>query len=323
MSKLYTESIFMDSGAYGLYARNVNTGRMGAHGKQLEARRSLGTKGKDFSYYSLAAGSAFRKYCDSYAKFIKATQDQNVLVVNVDVLQNPELTWQVQQFFEKEHGVQPVPVVHAGEPLKYLEKYLEAGRYGLIGIGGLSAAISIAAYTAWADDVFTRICPKSNKYLPLVRTHGFAMTSWKLICRYPWWSVDSATWVKLSAYGWLYVPRWTKKDGWCFDKPPIQVNTSWRSPMQKKEDKHMDNVSDYVKNLIHGWLARCGVKEGSVDKAGKLVEWGVRSHFCARSRCNLYYFKDLEESRPPWPYPLNTEIIQSHAVEHRRGFGLS
>lgn len=320
---LYTESIFMDSGAYSLYQKNVNIGKVGLHGKVLVARRSLGVAGKDFSYFNLAKGSEFRAYCDRYAEFIRKTEGKDVLIVNVDVLQNPDMTWEVQRYFEEEHGLFPVPVVHAGESLKYLDRYLETGRYDLIGIGGLSAAISIADYASWADDVFTRICPQSNGYLPTVRTHGFAMTSWKLICRYPWWSVDSATWVKLSAYGWLYVPRWRDGLGWRFDLPPMQLNASWRSPMQSKSNKHIDNVSASVKEVVRRWLDRCGVVEGSVDKKGELVEWGVRSHFCARSRCNLYYFKDLEESRPPWPYPLNHDIVCRGKVMHRRGFGIA
>ncbi len=227
----------------------------------------------------------------------------------------------MQRYFEQEHGVQPIPVVHAGTPIAYLERYLNVGKYDLIGIGGFSAAISSADYVRWADSIFTLLCPAVNGYLPVVRTHGFAMTSWKILCRYPWWSVDSATWVKLSAYGWLYVPRWNR-NGWRYDRPPMQINISWRSPFVKLEDRHFDNVSDAVKELILRWLKYCDVKEGSVDGDGNEVEFGARSHFRARSRCNLIYFKGLEESRPKWPYPLDTEIIRAHAVEHRRGFGI-
>ena len=317
---LYSESIFMDSGAYSLYNNEVLK-KQGADGKQL-AVQALGIRGKDYSFYNLAQGSPFRRYCDTYAKFIKKTQGQEVLVVNVDALQNPEVTWQVQCYFEQEHGLYPVPVVHAGEPIKYLARYLESGKHDLIGIGGLGHSISLTTYLKWADSVFGMICPASNKYLPTVRTHGFAMTSWKLICRYPWWSVDSATWVKLSAYGWLYVPRWRKDLGWRFDRPPIQVNASFRSPMQKKTDKHIDNVSDDMRHLVARWMDRCGVVEGSVDEKGETKVWGIRSHFCARSRCNLYYFKDLEESRPAWPHPLGPEIIASNGKTHRKGFGL-
>ena len=320
--KLYTESIFMDSGAFSLAANQLYKAKIGTHGRELVGKKTLGTKGRDYSYFNLSKGSEFRAYCDSYASFIKKTKPSGVFHVSVDVLQNPDLTWETQRFFEEEHGISPVPVVHAGEPLKYLDRYLETGRYDLVGIGGLSAAISIGAYLQWADEVFMRICPESNKYVPTVRTHGFAMTSWKLICRYPWWSVDSATWVKLSAYGWLYVPRWTARGGWRFDQPPMQINISAKSPTAKKEDKHLDSVSESVKIVVLRWLDHCGVAEGKADADGNELVFGARSHFRARSRCNLIYFKGLEASRPTWPYPLDLEIVKSHVVEHRRGFGL-
>jgi hypothetical protein len=313
--EIWCESMFMDSGAYGLYSKGVHR-RTGVDGREL-ATRVLGMQGKDYSWFNLAKGSEFRAYCDLYAKFIKKMAGRNVLVVNVDVIQNPDLTWEVQRFFEEEHGVSPVPVVHSGEPIKYLDRYLEAGRYDLIGIGGMGFGFSHELYMQWCDSIYKRICPESNGYKPLVRTHGFAMTSWKLICRYPWWSVDSASWVKYSSYGWVLVPRRHPKRGWRFDCPPLRVNMSDMSPLKARKDNHIENVSPQIKEMALDWVKRCNVPMGYM-KGEEVVEWGVRSHFVARSRCNLIYFKDLEESRPEWPYPLDDKIIG----RDRRGFGL-
>lgn len=330
----------MDSGAYTLFNDFVEKRRdkrIGKHGKELErpmVRRGQG----DYSWYDLSKGSEFRRYCDRYASFMKKMEGR-ILFVNVDAIQNPDLTWETQRFFEEEHGVQPVPVVHGLTPMKYLHRYLDTGRYDLIGLGGLGHHVPFSSYIDWADEVFLAICPESKEYLPQVRVHGFAMTSWKLMCRWPFWSVDSATWVKLAAYGWLYVPRW-EQDRWRFDKPPMQINVSSgapgeeedlgfsvvaadnRSPMGRKPDKHVDNVSSVIKEVVFRWVKKCGVEEGTVDEEGKMEEFGVRSHFRARSICNLHYFKDLEESSPKWPWPLDPQIIKQHRVDYHRGFGI-
>lgn len=338
----YTESIFMDSGAYSLYNGQVlkrhgqreRQGKEGHHAKRY--REEMGedlplasiphVRGEgDYSYYSLEKGTAFRKYCDSYAKFMRHMQyseDLQVLVTNVDAIHNAEKTWEIQQFFEKEHGLFPVPVIHGGTNLKYLERYMNPKKYPLIGMGGLGHSINLDYYTRWADSVYKELCPRSNNYLPVARTHGFAMTSWELIDRWPWWSVDSATWVKLSAYGWLYVPPW--KDGkWRFDRRPLQINLSAKSSSNLGAKKHIDNYHAVHSQTetVKRWIEYCGVKEGTVDKDGNEVEFGVRSNFRARSICNLYYLKDLEESRPQWPHRLKDAVVRGRNKNYGKGFG--
>jgi len=150
--------------------------------------------------------------------------------------------------------------------------------------------------------------------LPVIKTHGFAMTSWKLMCRWPWWSVDSATWIKLASYGWILVPRWDKRTGFRYDVPPMQVNVSrkvtkrmnrfaWttkgRHPRQCK-DKHYDNAKLSIKEDTDRWLGHLGVELNSTEEE----PYGVSTNFRARSLVNLHYLKDLEESRPKWPWPL-------------------
>lgn len=366
----YQHSIFLDSGAFGLF--NVHVRKAHLHGgvsgimktKQYPPR--IRRDGRDdFSFYKLTPGSEFRKYCDKYAKWLKHVLSlgiEDFLYVNVDVITHPDLTWDVQQYLEKEHGLNPVPVIHANTEEKYIARYLESGRYDLIGLGGLGQNISMRVYRNWADRVFTMLCPASNKNLPIVRVHGFAMTSWEFICRWPWWSVDSATWVKLAAYGWLYISKLT--DG-AFDYscPPYQINVSFRSPFLKKTARHRDTIgSEEIKQLITKWIKYCGLLEGSVEQkimpledvmpacahrvrkntvaapltaiGGEPDEFGIQTHFGARAQANLHYLKDLEESRPKWPYPFVLEErgrkgkwtanfpAEKGTVGYLKGFGL-
>lgn len=330
---LYTQSMFMDSGAYSLY--------------NLHVRSKVGdrwpTEPRDYHFYSLKKGSEFRTYCDNYGKWMVDYADAKMLWTNVDAIRGPETTWQIQQFFEKEYGLTPVPVVHAGTPLKYLDRYLEAGHYKLIGLGGLGQNIGIEVYRRWANQVFAKICPESNKFLPTVRTHGFAMTSSDLIQMWPWWSVDSATWVKLAAYGWLYVPWWCeRKEAWDFSRPPIHFNVSAKSKMAQKHLRMWKKRFPTKCESIERWIAHLGMDLGSLelspntdhkdqssilrdDVIGKsevaedFEEDSLSGHFVNRSVANLHFLKGLEQSRPKWPHALDQRLA------HRGGmssFGL-
>lgn len=319
---IYSESIFVDSGAHSLYNLEVlklkkTKGKTGRELAKAPVRWSQG----DFSYYDLRKGTPFRAYCDSYAALMKKLKDSDVIWANVDAISNPDLTWEIQRFFEEEHGVQPVPIVHFGTPMKYVDRYLEA-KYDLLGVGGLGQGVSRHEYFSWADEFFIHLCPESNKRLPLIKTHGFAMTSWELMCRYPWWSVDSATWVKLSAYGWIYIPRWSDDKGWRFDRPPLNINFSFRSPRLEERQKHYSNVPKSAQETSDRWLKECGLEMGTVNKEGEMVEFGVSSHHRARSIANLLYLKGLEKSRPTWPHPLDHAVVEMHSVKYQKGFGV-
>jgi hypothetical protein len=336
VKEIFAESMFIDSGAHGLYNLEVlkHGKRKGKTGRDLAKPPVKWSQG-DFSYYDLKPGSEFRAYCEYYAKWIKWVQSKpggkEVIFANVDAISNPQLTWEIQKFFELELGVMPVPIVHYGTPMKYVDLYLADGSYTLLGVGGLGQGVNRHQYFGWADVFFKHICPESNDYKPFIRTHGFAMTSYELMCRYPWWSVDSATWVKLSAYGWLYVPRCRMDGGatleWLLDRPPIMVNVSHRSPQKMVNGKHYDygRTNPAVRELVDAWLEHCGLVMGSVKMVNGEEEvevFGVSSHHRARSISNLTYLKLLEMSRPEWPHPLDPSVIKGNVVKGRKGFGI-
>lgn len=322
---IYTEDIFMDSGAWAICRLHVlkqgkKAVRMGKHGRALEEPLVRGAQG-DFSYYDLSKGSPFRKYCDSYAGFVKTFQNRLELFANIDAIGSPELTWNTQRFFEEEHGLRLVPVIHHGTHLKWVERYLEHG-YDIIGLGGYARKIGREELIGWTDEVFLRICPKSNGYKPLVRVHGFAVTAWEYMRRWPWWSVDSTSWVKYSAYGWICLPRWTKEKGFRFDLPPLVVNMSWRSPFKAERHKHLDNVIGTVRDAVMAWLDRTQVPLGKADSKGNEIERGViTSHEC-RSQANCHYFLDFADTLPEWPWPIDRNIVRQHRIHYQKGFGL-
>lgn len=326
MSKvIYTEDIFMDSGAWAICRLHVlkqgkKAERLGKTGRVLEERKVRGAQG-DFSYYDLSKGSPFREYCESYAAFVKHFQKDLELFANIDAIGSPEVTWEIQRFFEEEHGLRLVPVVHHGTHLKWIDRYLEH-KYDIIGLGGYARKIGRSELVRWTDEVFLRLCPASNKYMPLVRTHGFAVTAWEYMRRYPWWSVDSTSWVKYSAYGWICLPRWYPDRGFDYNKPPLVINMSWRSPFKADRHKHLDNVIVPIKENVMQWLKHTKIALGKADKAGNEIEPGVITSHEFRSQANLHYFIEFQEHLPKWPWPLDQKIVSGKSGRYYRGFGL-
>lgn len=301
-------SLFMDSGAHALY--NI---------KVLNTKKGVVWGRGDFSYYDLTPGSEFREYLAKYAAFIKEHGWAMDFYATVDAISNPELTWKIQKFLEKEHGLKPVPVIHYGADMAWIERYLDDG-YTFLGIGGLGQGVGKEEYFKWGDRLFSLLCSGPDR-LPCAKTHGFAMTAWDLLVRYPWWSVDSASWIKAAAFGQIYVPRLVKGE-FSFDHPPYSLTVSEKSPNRKEAGKHLLTLSPAARRAVCAWLEYCGVALGTETQGEQAGEFGALTHHKPRALVNLRYFKALADSRPKWPYPLDLDRVNPMAVNYQKGFGL-
>ena len=273
-------SFFLDSGAHSLY--------------NLNARQKVkGTK-RDYSFYKT---EEFWSYVDSYAKFIKKRIRGIDYYANVDAIYNPEISWKVLKYLEEEHGLNPIPVIHNGTDLKWVERHIEAG-YKYIGIGGLGQESHVSEYAEWADRVFDLFCNNAD-HLPTIKAHGFAMTSHRLLVRYPWFSVDSASWVRCAAYGGIFVPHMRQGKFIFLEKPPYQIFISDEALAPKKMTKHYRSCSPAEKAVIHKWLDLIEVPIG-------IDEWGVVSEHEARKVANIRFFREMERALPKWPWPFKS-----------------
>ena len=99
-------------------------------------------------------------------------------------------------------GLKPIPVFHQGESFWWLARLLKDG-HDYIGIGG-SATLSLPKRVEWLNEVFTLLCDKDG--LPCVKTHGFGMGSPDLIWNYPFYTVDSTTWIGSPGFGRFVIP---------------------------------------------------------------------------------------------------------------------
>lgn len=107
-------------------------------------------------------------------------------VVNLDVISG-DVTERVDAGMRnlqrmRDAGLDPLPVFHQGEPWSVLEDLAERGRVGL----GFQRPIRCAEQ--YLDGCFSRLQTG-------VRVHGFAMANERYTGRYPFHSVDTATWI--------------------------------------------------------------------------------------------------------------------------------
>lgn len=277
------ESHFLDSGAFSQwtkaqeYAKQVGRGR--------------------WAYFFT---KEFWDYVDAYAEFVKKYKIAIDLYANVDVIGSPQLTWRNQKYLETKHNLHPVPVVHYKTDLKWLEKYMKKG-YEIIGLGGLVGSTAKAACRHWLDNCFNIVCDTPNR-MPKVKIHGFGVTSYKFLTRYPWWSVDSAAWDKIASYGGICVPH--KRQGeFVFDIPPYIMKVSKESPHASTKS-HLLTISTQEKTIIQEWLDFIKIPMGEIDKKGDEITEGVVTFHVYRRIANLVFYDMMVKSLPKWPWPF-------------------
>ena len=261
-----------------------------------------------------------------YIDFIKRHQDVIDVYVNLDVIGDAKRTLKNQRIMEQQ-GLSPIPVFHLSEPEKYLAFYVR--NYEYIGLGG-SVGMSTEQIMLRLDQIFPDFICDSDGY-PKVKVHGFGLTSLRLMLRYPWYSVDSTSWVVTGRLGSIYVPQF-RNGNWFYDCNPWKVAISTRSPCVKEAGKHISTFSPKRRQIILNYIHQKGYRLGKsefkyvnqthepkenehwVGKKPKnkndkrlleiIQEPGVSNCYQLRDELNIIYFLDLEESMPKWPWPF-------------------
>jgi len=256
----FDSSIFLDSGSFSLR--------------------------KYFVDPSYCHSEAFFSYIEAYATFVKSRRV--VLYANVDVIGDAELTWRNHMHLESRFGLAPIPVVHLGTSFDWIDRYLDHGcKY--IGLGGLvlnrrgrmaTREEKMFRYS-WLDHCFYKI----SKYEG-VKVHGFGLGTAPVINRYPWHSVDSTTWIIMSAMGQILVPP---RSGGMFslDKAAFQVVVGGRSNMHVP----LSSIRDNGMKVICDWLKEIGLELG--EEGG---ETGVRNSTDDRVKANTLYLWRMVEA---------------------------
>lgn len=161
----------------------------------------------------------------------------------------------------KDAGLRPIPVFHQGENFTWLEKLIDDGEE-YIGLGGL-LGVTIRQRIDWLDQCFTLLTDAKGR--PLLKVHGFGTTSFAILKRYPWHSVDSTVWVKPGGYGFICVPKLGADGRPNYRKNPVRVHISRMATKQGKTPIVIfDVLGKYEKIAVRRFLAEHGFTLGEI-----------------------------------------------------------
>lgn len=235
-----------------------------------------------FSAFTQGVEIDIRGYCE----YIKRNRDillvdNGVVVASVlDGIGDPVKTWQNQKRME-DAGAPPLPCFHYGEPEEALEYYI--ANYDYITIGGM-VPIAKPQLRVWLDRIWSKYLTDANG-LPRLRVHGFGLTRVDLMQRYPWYSVDSSSWVQNANNGGIYIPS----IGTIF--------ISKDSPQAKDMGRHFNTLSAMERDVL----------QAEIDKRGFDSE-RLRQTYLARWCFNMVTFNEIADpNAPPKPFKLEQE----------------
>jgi hypothetical protein len=165
-----------------------------------EVRQSI-KNGYDL-FLDSGAYSAFTKKqeikIEQYGRFILKYGPHFGVKANLDAIGDTgEISWDNLKRLE-DMGCSVFPVFHYSDQEQYLTKILDR-HYEFMALGGLVGA-STKVLQSWLDHIWGNYLVRADG-TPRINVHGFGLTSFPLMFRYPWFSVDSSSAVMTSIFG--------------------------------------------------------------------------------------------------------------------------
>lgn len=212
---------------FSYYYHGFRTG--GVPTSHVEGAREMGLD----LFLDSGAFTAFTKKetipVEAYAEFVKSTRPYWSVCSSLDVIgQGDEAAAASYRVMRELHGLgaDVIPVFHVREPDAWLEKYIAEG-HEYIAIGGM-----VPESTAWLmdrlDGLWGTIMTRKDGS-PKLKVHGFGLTVFSLMFRYPWFSVDSTSWLMTGVYGAcvLPTPRGIKRVFFSAESPQARKIEGW------------------------------------------------------------------------------------------------
>ena len=219
---------------------------------------------------------------DDYIDYIKAHQDVFDKYFNLDVIGNGDRSYQ-NYLYMKSKGLNPIPVWHAETDTKFLELYLENCEY--IAIGAISSMSNKRTIQS-LDDTWKNHLTYEGE--PVCKVHGFGLTSLYIMTRYPWYSVDSTSWVQFGRYGVILIPHTRGTHNWVYNENPHIITVSSKSPRIGDHGKHIDALG--APNARKKFIEY-------IESRGFTLEEVANNHL-ARDKINMLYYMSVEQSMP-------------------------
>ena len=219
-----------------------------------------------------------------YIKFLKDHASAFDAYSNLDVIGNPRATAINQGMMENE-GLHPMAVFHAGSDPAWLVRILKKQRY--IAIGGMVGKRR-DQLIPMLDHLFgTYLCSPDTGHAR-VKVHGFGVTDFVIMARYPWHSVDSTTAARAGRCG-VILSKWGQ----------LRVST-----IIKTETSATIATPELQKELMR-WWARFLPKQLRFtweELSGGTPECGQK-----RILVNACYIETLVKNTTPTFFPSHSE----------------
>lgn len=278
------------------------------------------------------AFSAFTKNVtidvDQYIAYVKENEKLFEVYAVLDVIGDAEGTM-VNQNRMEDAGLDPLPCFHRKEDYKYLEYYIE--NYDYMALGGVAQTGNREHLADWLDYVFREfICDEKGK--PRIKVHGFGLTSPLLMQRYPFYSVDSSSWLMCGFNGVVTVP--VKEKG---EFNPLAGNFSVAvSSRSTHVPDYLFNIPPAQRRLVMEWIEYSGFVLGSSSFrkvklpyeleenevwAGKehngrrqvetIIQPGVCNTRFDRLALSWHFYSEFERCSPKYPWNFTTKATGS------------
>lgn len=176
---------------------------------------------------------------DDYINWIRRHERVLTVYANLDVIGDHSASARNLEYMEQA-GLRPLPVFHLGQPWQELHALAE--RYDYICIGGRVMSNNNRGLMAH----LTRAFQIAGEHGGL-RYHGFAMTSHEIVRAFPWYSVDSSSWVSGAKYGSVLVWDPISKRMW---------QTRYDNPKRWAKVRHLVRLAGFDPDEFTEPLAR-------------------------------------------------------------------
>ena len=246
--------IMLDSGAFTAWTKEEPDFQVSEIAKRYaEFRRLYAPHFKDIWYLNLDKIPG--------KKGVSPTEDEIL-----DALRVSDENYKV---LYSEFGYNMLPVFHMTEPRSRLHEVADMNPEYIC----LSPRQGVAnkERIAWVQRVHVELRSHGKQ----VGTHGLATTGTDIMMNTPWRSVDSSSWVQVSAFGGIYFPHERKLQ---------TVAMSSDSPSRKKWGNHADTLENSEKLCI-------------LDVAEQLgLTWGdLRESYKARQLFNVHVMRTMSQ----------------------------
>lgn len=223
------------------------------------------------------------RFATTYAKWVSTRRDAFDFYVNLDYVRDASACWKMQMLLERK-GLRPVPVFHGDSSLDWMQRYIDRG-HKLIGLGTLGSGWSTTVKYKFYDRCFN-LCERQG-----VSLHGFAVTGSSMF-RFPWYSVDSASWLKAAVFGAIILcdPVREQVTTWKISDAPTKRGGTTPGVIQRLEGSAREAVIEKLEAQGYTW--------------DRLV-----SSSWERSRFNIQQFREAVKDRPRPVYKGTNDLI--------------